>query len=102
MSSTVIMRARKSWTDAPWQLWASQLTAILRIELKKSLWMRRSIWIYLLAFAPAAIFGIDALMSAFGRTASIADDTEILAYTFQIFYLRVGIFFACMGLYTWL
>jgi ABC-type transport system involved in multi-copper enzyme maturation permease subunit len=102
MSSTAITGMRKSWTDAPWQLWFSQLGAVLRIELKKTLWMRRSIWIYLLAFAPALMFGLHALTSPNGRNCNIQEDTQILAYAFQIFYLRVGIFFGCLGLFTWL
>lgn len=102
MSSAAVARVRKSLVEAPWQLWASQLGAILRIEIKKNLWMRRSIWIYLLAFAPTAMFGIHALTSPMGRNCSIAEDTRIFAYVFQIFYLRVGIFFGCMGLFTWL
>jgi ABC-type transport system involved in multi-copper enzyme maturation permease subunit len=102
MSSAAVARAVKLWKEAPWQLWFSQLGAVLRIELKKSLWMRRSIWIYLLAFAPTVMFGVHALTSPLGSHCSIKEDTEILAYTFQIFYLRVGIFFGCMGLFTWL
>jgi ABC-type transport system involved in multi-copper enzyme maturation permease subunit len=102
MSTSAIQRARKSLVEAPWQLWASQFIAILRVEIKKNLWMRRSIWIYLLAFAPTVMFGIHALTSPMGRNCSIAEDTKIFAYIFQIFYLRVGIFFGCMGLFTWL
>jgi ABC-type transport system involved in multi-copper enzyme maturation permease subunit len=83
-------------------LWAVQLAAILRIEIKKTLWMRRSIWIYLLAFAPAAIFGIDAMMSNMSHHWGVGERTHLFAYVFQIFYLRVGIFFGCMGLFTWL
>src|ERR1043165_245743 len=100
MSSPAVARGRKSFTEAPWQLWASQLAAVFRVEIRKSLWMRRSIWIYLLAFAPSLMFGIHALTSRVGRTCSLTEDTQILAYTFQIFYLHVGIFFGCMGLFT--
>ncbi|HEY7406591.1 MAG TPA: hypothetical protein VIB39_23890, partial [Candidatus Angelobacter sp.] len=53
-------------------------------------------------FAPTVMFGIHALTSPNGRNCSIAEDTRIFAYVFQIFYLRVGIFFGCMGLFTWL
>jgi ABC-type transport system involved in multi-copper enzyme maturation permease subunit len=102
MSSATVARVHKSFTHAPWQLWASQLAAVLRIEIKKTLWMRRSIWIYLLAFAPTVLFGIHALTNPMGSNWSIEEDTRILAYTFQMFYLRVGIFFGCMGLFTWL
>ncbi|HET9366212.1 MAG TPA: hypothetical protein VFP71_14495 [Candidatus Angelobacter sp.] len=100
MSTAAVTRARKSLAEAPWQLWASQFMAILRIEVRKNLWMRRSIWIYLLAFAPTVMFGIHALFDPSGT--SLAEDTRVFAYVFQIFYLRVGIFFGCMGLFTWL
>lgn len=102
MSSAALTGMRKPWTQVPWQLRFSQLGAILRIELKKTLWMRRSIWIYLLAFAPTLMFGVHALTSPMGSHCSIQEDTLVLAYTFQIFYLRVGIFFGCLGLFTWL
>lgn len=102
MSTAAVARVRKSLVEAPWQLWASQFMAILRTEVRKNLWMRRSIWIYLLAFAPAGMFGVHALTSPMGRNCSIAEDTRIFAYLFQMFYLRVGIFFGCMGLFTWL
>jgi ABC-type transport system involved in multi-copper enzyme maturation permease subunit len=92
---------REFLSDAPWQLWFSQLIAIIRIELKKALWMRRSIWIYLLAFAPAAIIGLHALNNPMGRDYDISQDTLVLAGIFQI-YLHGLIFFSCMGLFTWL
>jgi ABC-type transport system involved in multi-copper enzyme maturation permease subunit len=102
MSTAAVARVRKSITEAPWQLWFSQLAAILRIETRKNLWMRRSLWIYLLALAPTLMFGIHALTSPMGRNCSIGEDTRIFAHVFQFFYLRVGIFFGCMGLFTWL
>jgi ABC-type transport system involved in multi-copper enzyme maturation permease subunit len=94
--------ARKFFQEASWQLWSAQLLAIVRIELKKSLWMRRSIWIYLVAFAPVVVIGGHALQSRMGRYCSLTEDTQVLAVIFQLFYLRLGIFFGCMGLFTWL
>jgi ABC-type transport system involved in multi-copper enzyme maturation permease subunit len=102
MSTPAVARMRKSLVEAPWQLWLAQVGAILRIEIKKNLWRRRSIWIYLLAFAPALLFGIHALFNPTAHDAGISGDTTVYAYVFQIFYLRVGIFFGCMGLFTWL
>ncbi len=93
---------RKKLGEAPWELWASQIKAILRIELKKNLWMRRSIWIYLLALGPVVLIGFHALESPLGRHCTLSGDTEILAIIFQVFYLRLGIFFGCLGLFTWL
>jgi ABC-type transport system involved in multi-copper enzyme maturation permease subunit len=85
-----------------WQLWTSQVWAILRIEVKKALWMRRSIWIYVIAFGPAIVIGIHALNSPMGQYCSISEDTDVLASIFQLFYLRIALFFGCMGLFTWL
>jgi ABC-type transport system involved in multi-copper enzyme maturation permease subunit len=85
-----------------WELWVAQIASIIRIELKKTLFMRRSIWIYLVAFGPAAVIGLHALNSPMGRYCSISEDTDVLARIFQLFYLRLGIFFGCMGLFTWL
>jgi ABC-type transport system involved in multi-copper enzyme maturation permease subunit len=99
--STAIMPL-KTATGKRSQLWLSQLWTIVRIELKRALGMRRSIWIYLIALGPVAIIGLHALYSPMGRYCSISQDTSILADIFQLFYLRVGIFFGCMGLFTWL
>jgi ABC-type transport system involved in multi-copper enzyme maturation permease subunit len=97
MSSIALVR--KGVKEAPWQLWSSQLVAIVRYELRRCLWMRRSIWIYLLALAPA---GLIALHVMFNRQFELADDTQVLGGIFQLYYLRLGIFFGCMGLFTWL
>ncbi len=35
-------------------------------------------------------------------TESIEDDTGVFAEIFQIYYVRLGIFFGCMGIFTWL
>ena len=98
MSTAAIARPRKPIKELPWQLWASQLAAVLRIEIKKTLWMRRSIWIYLLAFAPTVMFGIHALTSPMGRNCSIEEDTRVLAYTFQIFLFARGNFLWLHGI----
>jgi ABC-type transport system involved in multi-copper enzyme maturation permease subunit len=41
----------------------SQLTAVIRIELSKTFFSRRSLWIYLLALLPAALFYINSIYS---------------------------------------
>jgi ABC-type transport system involved in multi-copper enzyme maturation permease subunit len=99
MSAGAVARIQKSLRQAPWQLWLTQIGAVLRIEIRKNLWRRRSIWIYLLAFAPTAMFALGAVV---GRDTSLSVDTALFAHIFQVFYLRVGIFFGCMGLFTWL
>ncbi|HKF19967.1 MAG TPA: hypothetical protein VKE93_00285 [Candidatus Angelobacter sp.] len=99
---SVMASLRKSLREAPWQLWTAQVFAVARIELKKILWMRRSVWIYFTAFAPAFVIALHGLNSPMGSHCNLAEDTAVLAGIFQLFYLRFGIFFGCMGLFTWL
>src|SRR5437016_85739 len=88
--------------EAPWHFWTTQLLAIIQVELKKNFLRKRSVWIYLVAFAPVLLIGAHAIESPMGRHCNIEEDTRILAGIFQLFYLRLGIFFGCMGLFTWL
>jgi ABC-type transport system involved in multi-copper enzyme maturation permease subunit len=100
MSSIATMT--KSFSEAPWQLWWSQLGAILRIELKKAVWMRRSIWIYPLAFLVPFVMWIQYVRMPLGGSSDLDGSTRVLSLVFQIFYLRIAIFFGCLGLFTWL
>jgi len=87
-------------TEQPWELWTRQIAAVLRMDLRKNFLSRRGIWIYLLAFAPVVVITLHAIID--GRSGSIREDTEVLAGIFQFFYLRLGIFFGCLGIFTWL
>lgn len=93
---------RKFLREAPWQVWTAQLATILRIELGRNFRQRRSIWLYLLAAAPVVLIAGHAIESPLGVHCSLNEDTGVLASIFQYFYLRLGIFFGCMGLFTWL
>ena len=96
------MSRTAEWKDflreAPWQLWTAQVAAILRVELKRNLRRRRTIWLYILALAPVLLIAVHALKAS----SSIDDDTRAFADIFQFFYLRLAIFFGCMGMFTWL
>jgi hypothetical protein len=84
----------------PWSLWRSQARAILRLEVSKTLLARRGLWIYLLAFAPAVLLWIHAgLNLRHGRTCDLGRDSLIFAGIFQFFYLRLAIFFGCVGVF---
>jgi ABC-type transport system involved in multi-copper enzyme maturation permease subunit len=100
MSSVATTQA--NFRALPWQLWIAQTLAILRIEIRKTLWMRRGIWIYLLSFAPVVLIAVHAIDSPLGKHCNIPQDTEILAGIFQVFFLRFAIFFGCLGLFSWL
>ena len=87
---------------APWDLWRSQMAAILRLELRKTFFAKRAWWIYLLALGPVLITGAHSLiMLQHDRSAHpLAEDIMIFAGIFQLFYLRLGIFFGCVGIFS--
>ncbi len=93
------MTAAEQIQSYPWRLWSRQLSTIIRMELRKSLFRWRSAWIYLIALAPVGIIGIHTF---FDRNTSqgMHEDIQVLAGIFQFYYLRLGIFFGCLGIFT--
>jgi hypothetical protein len=78
-------------------LWKRQILAIMRIDLAKTFFAKRGLWIYLLAFVPVApmlghwMFG--------HRDHPLGEDVQIFAGIFQFFFLRIAIFFGCVGIF---
>jgi ABC-type transport system involved in multi-copper enzyme maturation permease subunit len=76
-----------------------QMLAIMRIDLAKTFFAKRGLWIYFLALAPVLpmlghwIFGGGAANDTLG------DDVQAFAAIFQLFYLRIAIFFGCVGIF---
>jgi ABC-type transport system involved in multi-copper enzyme maturation permease subunit len=98
-----VTRAQSSLKEQPWRLFASQISVLVRNEVRRNLFSRRRIWGYLLAFLPVVLFIIHNIFSRYHTDASsIEDDTQVLAGFVQLYYFRLGIFFACMGIFTWL
>jgi hypothetical protein len=85
-----------------WALWRKQIAGILRLELKKSFFARRGLWIYLLALGPLVLtIGHSLYTSARGfARCSIAEDSMVFAAMFQFFYLKFAIFFGCVAVFT--
>jgi ABC-type transport system involved in multi-copper enzyme maturation permease subunit len=78
----------------------AQIYAVLRLELKKTFLARRGVWVYLLAFSPILLYGGHSLlMIKQGRPCDFGLDTTIFATVFQIFYLRLAVFFGCLGIF---
>lgn len=86
-------------TEYPWRLWSRQVVTVTRMELRKTLFRLRAIWLYMLAFAPVLIVGGHALASH-RLNDTLREDILILGGIFQFYYLRIAIFFGCMGLFT--
>ncbi|HZU29152.1 MAG TPA: hypothetical protein VFA04_26765 [Bryobacteraceae bacterium] len=78
----------------------SQALAVLRLEWKKSFFSKRGLWIYLLAGMPIVLFaGHTIVQLETGRPCDIGLDTTIFATVFQVFYLRLLVFFGCVGIF---
>ena len=102
-ASELVARARKWSQEQPWRLYASQISVLVRTEVRRNLFTRRRIWVYLLAAIPVLML---LARNIFGpRSAEawqIENTTQVLAGIIQLYYVRLGIFFACMGIFTWL
>lgn len=98
-----VARAQSSLKEQPWRLFASQISVLVRNEVRRNLFTRRRIWVYFLALVPVLLLIVN---NVFGRHTNeptqIENDTLVLAGIVQLYYLRLGIFFACMGIFTWL
>jgi hypothetical protein len=83
----------------PWGLWRIQALRLTRIELRRNLFSWKAAWIYCLAFIPTLIILIHTL---FDRHPSFAmsDDTSVLAGIVQLYYIRLGVFFGCLGIFS--
>ncbi len=98
-----VARVQSTLKEQPWRLFASQVSILVRTEVRRNLFTRRRIWVYLLALIPVLFLGAHDIFSRYHFDSSqIEDDTEVLAGLIQFYYLRLGIFFACMGIFTWL
>ena len=83
----------------PWSLWWIQARRLTRIEIRRNLFTRRAWWIYFLAFIPAVIILIHLLIDPHSGP-GMGDDTEVLAGVVQLYYVRLGIFFGCLGIFS--
>jgi ABC-type transport system involved in multi-copper enzyme maturation permease subunit len=79
-------------------LWKRQILAIMRIDLAKTFFAKRGLWIYVLALCPAIPMVAHWLFGN-GHTDQLGDDVQIFAGIFQFFYLRIAVFFGCVGIF---
>jgi ABC-type transport system involved in multi-copper enzyme maturation permease subunit len=94
-----VTNLRNSIGEQPWSLWALQALRLTRIELRRNLFSWRASWIYFLAYVPAAILLINLFVDPH-TPASLSEDTNVLAGIVQLYYIRLGIFFGCLGIFS--
>jgi ABC-type transport system involved in multi-copper enzyme maturation permease subunit len=97
------MASVAEWKDRfwqlPWRLWTLQTVRLVRMELQRNLFSWKSGWIYFLAFVPALIIAIHGVVDRHDA-ASLSDDTGVLAGIVQLYYLRLGVFFGCLRIFS--
>jgi ABC-type transport system involved in multi-copper enzyme maturation permease subunit len=78
-----------------------QTLAVLRLELKKTFLSKRGWWIYLLALGPVFVTFMHSLVEArkIDPGCNLQEDYMIFAGIFQVFYLRLGIYFGCVAVF---
>ncbi len=96
-ASTATMREQIS--QAPWGLWWIQGYRLTRIELRRNLFSWRAAWIYFLAFVPTFILLLHLVIDRHSGN-SISEDTNVLAGIVQLYYIRLGVFFGCLGIFS--
>jgi ABC-type transport system involved in multi-copper enzyme maturation permease subunit len=103
-ASDMATRPQPGLGEPSWRLWLRQIGILVRREMRRSLFTRRRIWVYLLAFFPVVIMVIHRLVhnSQPIDAATMRKETQIFAGIVQLYYVRLGLFFACMGIFTWL
>lgn len=88
----------------PWERWVRQVLSIMRLETRRNFFTTRGLWVYLLAFAPVCIIAahafLEPILSGRPLDCNREEDSNILAGIFELYYLRLGIFFGCMGIFT--
>jgi ABC-type transport system involved in multi-copper enzyme maturation permease subunit len=96
-------RAQEWSEEQPWRLYGSQVSVLVRNEVRRNLFTRRRIWIYLLALLPVLMIVAHVIFDRRNiNSVQIEEDTQVLAGIVQLYYFRLGIFFACMAIFTWL
>ena len=80
----------------------TQIAGVIRLELKKTFLSRRGWWVYLLALAPVglALLHSVSMERIHWRGHNAIQDTKIYAAMFQTYFLHLGIFFGCVGIFT--
>jgi ABC-type transport system involved in multi-copper enzyme maturation permease subunit len=89
----------RNLAQQPWGLWWLQARRLIRIEVRRNLFSWRAGWIYFLAFIPTFIIFIHCIFEAH-HASWMSDDTNVLASVIQLYYIRLGVFFGCLGIFS--
>ncbi len=98
-SATDVATVEKTVEQTAWSLWLRQALAIFRLELKKNLWGKRPILIYLLALFPVFLTAMMAVVFREDMRAEFNEANQIYAFIYNGLVLRTVIFFGCAWMF---
>jgi ABC-type transport system involved in multi-copper enzyme maturation permease subunit len=90
---------KKAEQSRPWSLWLRQAGAIFRLELRKNLFGKRAILLYLLALFPVLLMALLALVNAEDIRANFGEVNEVFSAIYQGLILRTVVFFGCAWMF---
>ncbi len=95
MSEPETMRVRR---------WARQVRAMLGLELRKTFLRPRALPVVLVAFLPVALLALRLAATRLQALppAQVSDVAQTYGILFQLFFLRLVVFFGCFGIFTYL
>src|SRR5438874_6389299 len=83
-------------STSSWSLWLRQIGAIMRLELKKNFFGKRSILVYLLALMPIGLLTLIAILQPAARDwLDFAQYPKLFSVIFNALILRTVVFFGC-------
>jgi ABC-type transport system involved in multi-copper enzyme maturation permease subunit len=99
MMMDAIGNSLRHLAQQPWGVWCTQARRLVRIEVRRNLFSWRASWIYFLAFIPTFIIFIHFIFETH-YSHWMSDDTDVLASVVQLYYIRLGVFFGCLGIFS--
>ncbi|MEO7794767.1 MAG: hypothetical protein ABIV06_08345 [Thermoanaerobaculia bacterium] len=84
--------------------WMRQVRAMLGLELRKTFLRPRALPVVLVALLPVLLIGLRVLAARLHAipTESVGEVAQTFGIVFQLFFLRLVVFFGCFGIFTYL
>lgn len=98
-SATNVAAVEKKTEGLPWSLWLRQAGAIFRLELRKNLFGKRAILIYLLALFPVLLMAATAAVNSEDIRTDFGEANQIYGAIYQGLVLRTVIFYGCAWMF---
>lgn len=100
-ASTEVITEQKPSRERPWSVWAGQIGAIMRLEVRKNFLGRRAILIYLLAAVPVLLMAALSAEISWqqSRNNNIGEVNIVFANLYEGLILRTIVFFGCAWIF---